>query len=322
MVNYTCPTCLKDFNKRCNYVDHIERRKNPCQSINQILTNINQISPILTNINQNSNNQLINSNICEYCEKSFVNIYTLNRHINGRCKIKKQLDEDNELKSNQFEELKKILEEQSKQINEQSKQIEELKKKKSNTKNINNNITVNTNTDNSIKTINTDSSTKTINIMPHGSEDFSKIDLKTILKHLCTQDFINIVPNMAKEIFMNKNRPEFSNFEVLDLSRNKCKYYDGDIWLIGKTDDGIVKVFTNVNTILTEPFDKENEKKTMEFIEKDKDLKKNKSEIKWSKNYCNNLWNENDKEYLGDRDKIYNELKLSFFNNKNGIKMI
>ena len=32
MVNYRCPTCLKDFNKRCNYVDHIERRKNPCRT--------------------------------------------------------------------------------------------------------------------------------------------------------------------------------------------------------------------------------------------------------------------------------------------------
>jgi hypothetical protein len=48
--------------------------------------------------------------------------------------------------------------------------------------------------DNSIKT--------NVNLMAHGSEDFSKIELKTILKYLCSDNFESIVPNVTKEIFV------------------------------------------------------------------------------------------------------------------------
>ncbi len=33
MVNYTCPTCSKQFNRKSNYDYHIENKKKPCQPI-------------------------------------------------------------------------------------------------------------------------------------------------------------------------------------------------------------------------------------------------------------------------------------------------
>jgi DNA-directed RNA polymerase subunit RPC12/RpoP len=125
MVNYTCPTCNKEFKQKRHFIEHTQFKKKPCKQILPILTKNDQNLPIFTESDQKTQ-----CNNCEHCGKSFVTIYTLNRHLNGRCKVKKSSDEENQKQIIQFEELKKLLVEQSQQIREQSKQIEELKKQK------------------------------------------------------------------------------------------------------------------------------------------------------------------------------------------------
>lgn len=190
MVIYTCPTCNKEFNKKSNFIEHTEKKKKPCKQNLPKFTNIDQNLPKITQSEKKSDN------LCIHCNKNFTTIYTLNRHLNGRCKVKNILDEQNEKNNNEY--IIK-LEEQTKKIDELYKKIEELEKKK--TSNITINNTTN-NTDNSVK----NNVNNNIKLQAHGSEDLSKIELKTILTHLTTQDFVSIVPKLTKEIFRNKKR--------------------------------------------------------------------------------------------------------------------
>jgi hypothetical protein len=69
---------------------------------------------------------------CEYCEYPFTRSDSLNKHLAGRCKVKKQLDNQKEdifLKiSEEINMLKKQNEESQKEINMLKKQNEELRK--------------------------------------------------------------------------------------------------------------------------------------------------------------------------------------------------
>ncbi len=322
MVTYTCPKCLKEFKQKGHFIDHTEKKKKPCQQ------NLQKFAQICTNLQEfaeNENSVIIGSNVgvgegihnCQHCNKEFSSIYTLNRHLSSYCKIKKQKDEEtnkqNDLLMIQMMELKKILE-------IQNKEIQELKNKKPVSKLVINNHNNNTTTTNTLNagSINT-GNTNNINLMPHGKEDFSKIELKSILECLCNENFQEIVPSMVKHIYIDKNYPEFHNFKVLDLARNKSEYYDGKDWVVGKADDGLIKIFENVNTALVEPFDKDNIDKTIKFIRNNEELKKKYQWINWSKNYCVNLFKDTEKEYIEDRNKILNELKLIFYNYKDQI---
>ncbi len=287
MVIYTCPTCNKEFKKKSHFIEHTEQKKKPCQPKAHISSQ--KLSKTLE-CSQNAENFELG---CKFCGQVFSKKFNLNRHLSNYCKAKKSFDEEKDKQADQIEELKKL-------ILEQSKKIEELEKKKTNNITINNTTTTN-NTDNSVK--------NNINLMAHGSEDFSKIDLKTILTHLTTQDFLSIVPNLTKEIFRNKKRPEFLNFEILDLARNKSRYYDGENWITGNADDGSKKVFENVNSVILEPFEKKNIYKTIKFIEKDDELSEKAEWINWGKNFCGKLFTEDDKEYVEHKEKICDNIK-------------
>ncbi len=292
MVNYTCPTCNKQFNRKSNYDYHMENKKKPCQPKNPERTQENPSEPKMNP--KEPEIDLKNSDYsCVYCGYQFSTNSHMNRHIKqGRCKVKKEQDIINN-------EQAKKLEEQAKKMEEMCKIIEELKQKPTS-------ITIN-NTDNSVKnnvnSVNNVNNVNNIKLMAHGSEDLSKIDTKTILKYLCSDKFESIVPNVTKEIFRNKARPEFLNLEVTDLARNKAKYFDGDTWVTGNANDCAMTVFENVNSRILEPFEEDNIEKTVNMIIKDKELKPNYKTINYSRNYCGKLFSE-DKEYIEQRTKI------------------
>ncbi len=315
MVKYTCTICLKEFDKKHNFIFHTELKKKPCQPIEPKKTQENpdrtQENPKEPEENSEDLGSIVesekirkNKNKCEYCNYEFSTNSHLNRHIKqGRCKVKKEQDNINN------EQSKKI-EEQSKEIKELYEMIKELKQKPTS-------ITIN-NTDNSVKN-NVNSVSNNVNnnikLMAHGSEDLSKIDTKTILKYLCSDKFESIVPNVTKEIFRNKARPEFLNLEVTDLARNKAKYYDGDTWVTGNANDCAMTVFENVNSRILEPFEEDNIEKTVNMIIKDTELKPNYKTINHSRNYCGKLFSE-DKEYIDQRNKICENIKNMMYSKK------
>jgi hypothetical protein len=194
-----------------------------------------------------------------------------------------------------------------------------IKKNSKSSKTINN-----TNNDNSITNNNTQNNTINNNntiILAHGKEDLSKIELEAIMGCMSTFKHREIIPNITKYVYLNDKKPENKNFCVVDTARNKCKYFDGKKWVVGKTNDKVTKIFDNIHNMLTDPFEKEHINKTIEFI-KANPKKYNEKWIKVSNTYLKSLYDEEDKENMENKIKVLEELKLIFFNNKDEILKI
>ena len=135
MVQYKFNKCNKVFKQKSNYLYHI-KRKNPCvhvyQDNNQMLDNDDScdssISESAGNFQQKVNkDHPINNRQCQYCEKIFTRIATLNKHINERCKVKKTSDAQ---KENLLEKLVTEMENIKTQIDLLQKENNEYKRQK------------------------------------------------------------------------------------------------------------------------------------------------------------------------------------------------
>ncbi len=75
MVVYICENCKKEFNKKSNYLNHIENKKKPCE---QIKLKMHQNAPKCTEENDNFTNfneekeykDTNNGYICNFCKAS------------------------------------------------------------------------------------------------------------------------------------------------------------------------------------------------------------------------------------------------------------
>jgi len=159
-------------------------------------------------------------------------------------------------------------------------------------------------------------------ILAHGAEQFDKIDIQIILNYLATIKCKDIIPNMTKHLYLNDSKPENKNFCVVDMSRNKCKYFNGKKWMVGKTNDKINGIFEKVQGILTEPFEKDKIEKTIQFIKTSSKFKNKEKWIKYANSYLNKLYDEEDRENIDNKNKILEELKIIFFNHKDDILKI
>jgi hypothetical protein len=275
MVKHVCEKCNKEFIKLCDFKYHTEKRKKSCISSIKVEIKNTQEEKIPHKPTQN----IIEPHIptqnkkeykCTTCNKIFSRNDSLKRHMDKYCnkKINNENLQDFEIDINNLDiddKTKKILLLLKKQNEFLVKQINMLVDKKTPSKTINN-----TNNDNSI-TNNNNTLNNTINnnntiILAHGKEDLSKIELDTIMSCMSTIKHREIIPSITKHVYLNNKKPENKNFCVVDTARNKCKYFDGKKWVIGKTHDKVTKIFDNIHNMLTDPFEKEHINKTIEFI--------------------------------------------------------
>ena len=318
---HKCSECGKLFSRIDNLKRHITqfcKKKNISQIDNEkLIDNVSQIDSekLIDNVLQIENVSQTNS--CKPDEEIIYINKNPNPNPNQESRLVKKYSTDleNYLKTHELDEKTQsvldILVRQNEKLlselylikNDNSSLKDEIKKLKQTTT-INNTL----NNQNNI-------------ILAHGKEEFDKIDLEVIMKHLSTVDFRNIIPNMTKHLYLNDKNPQFKNFCVVDISRNKAKFYDGKKWIIGKADVKIDKIFDKVQNILTEPFEGDKLEKTIQFI-KDNPKKFNHKWIDYSKRYLGNLYDEEDKDNVENKRIILNDLKHIFFNNKDDILKI
>ena len=111
MVKYSCPKCNKEFDRKSNYLDHINK-KFPCIPFIEEITPVILKEPV-KNLLENENNLC-----CNYCGLEFNRKDNLKRHIEKVCKVKKLQDEE---KENIF----KILLAKDEELKTQNKVIEQ-----------------------------------------------------------------------------------------------------------------------------------------------------------------------------------------------------
>ena len=149
-------------------------------------------------------------NECPYCYKRFSRSDSLNRHY-GRCKIKK--NNENE-KDKKIEELIKNQEEMKEQMKEM---VEKLLIEKGNT-NITNNTNNSHNTTNNI-----------ININNYGDENTKYITSDYILKLLKNKP-AKAIPELIKYTHFNKEHPENQNIKITNKKEPYVKIRKNDKW--------------------------------------------------------------------------------------------
>ena len=292
MPIFTCPKCNKQFNRKSNFVYHIDNKKRPCTTLNIIIAPIvsvltpknpvivqndsvlapivSDLSPIISsskNTYQNNNiiddllnidhNNKINSNICSYCDTVFTRKTNLQRHMKDRCKSKNYC--------NELEELKE-------KFNFIMKENKLLKKSSNNSQNINN-IT-NNNTSNTLNKntnqinngiVNNNNSVNIVQLVQFGNENMDDIDIKEAFNTYLNSTGGNIVSNVLKLTNFNKKYPENHNICITDLSRELVKIYNGTKF--------ITKKFKNVKGDILNKVVKNTHKMVNKF-ENDKTIKK------------------------------------------------
>ena len=236
MPNYKCERCMKEFDQKSNYETHINR-KFKCKEVAQKSTIFAQKCTISEESNL----------MCKYCGKEFSRIFTLNRHIDEYCKVKK----NNDSKMEEIMTLLIELKESNKKLEENDKRnaekIAKLESENANYKNIINSNNTHNNTMNVEKQVNF------INIVAYGHEDTSKLTLND-----CKKIFIrgmNSTPALVEKLHFDKNVPENHNVYISNLRDEYVLMYDGKNWRLKDRDDALQQLYEDKSDILETKFE-------------------------------------------------------------------
>ncbi|AYV75340.1 MAG: hypothetical protein Terrestrivirus1_214 [Terrestrivirus sp.] len=250
MVEYKCDKCSRIFNRKQSYDAHTIRKFSCIKDLPKLIK-INQILPIDENKCK-----------CNYCNKEFCNKYTLERHLDNRCKVKKE-------DTNKKEEIYQILLKQMREMEENNKKMEEnnkkmfnelkaenlklkneLAKKDSITNNTINNINSQTNNtnnqQNNIKNLQ-------INLIAHGKEDLSFITEDQI-KKILYKGFKSI-ENLTEIVHFDKNRPENHNVYISNIKDSYIMRYDGNDWKLMNRENCLQDMYDDKCDYLVEKFE-------------------------------------------------------------------
>ena len=316
MVFYECKRCGYNTKHKGSFINHLNR-KNICPSILENVS-INEMKntygfEISENSLQNSSktppksskippksskmpptNSLQNSSknppksseippkssemksplTCPYCYKEFTRSDNLNRHY-GRCKIKKK----EETNKNEINELKEIVE----------KLLVDNKGNTNITNNTTNNMTNNT----------TNHMTNNIIINNYGDENTKYITRDYIIGLLKNKP-AKIIPELIKYTHFNNAHPENQNIKITNKKEPYVKVRKNDKWELQDKDETIYDLIDRQQVHLMD-----------EVVGKKIESCCNDSE-KVNIKRCNELYNEEDKEYM---KKLYNESELIIINN-------
>lgn len=309
MVEYICNRCGYNAKQKINLMRHLNR-KNICKPLlenisienvkkkygfikQQVKPVFEQVKPVFDSFSKPGKNQekpafqknrtgknqekpafLEKKIICEFCDKTFTRTYGLTCHLK-KCKKKKKQELVIEEKNNEIQELKEIVEKL-------------LVENKGNTHITNNSNYTTNHTTNNI-----------ININNYGDEDTKYITSDYILKLLKNKP-AKVIPELIKYTHFNNEHPENQNIKITNKKEPYIKVLKNDKWELQDKDETITDLIDRQQVHL---MDETMEKKIASAC--------NSSE-KINIERCNDLYNEEDKDYM---KRLFNESELIIINN-------
>jgi hypothetical protein len=217
VVKHQCKICLKVFNHKSNYVQHLEKIK-PCVKPEPIETiAVEQLTDLQ----------------CCCCFKSFVNKNSRLRHeTTSKCFLRKiKMEEEQQEKENQA--IKK-LQEDNKQLAEKLKELEEIVK--SGAKSGTNNSTNNSHNNN---TNNIQNNNYTVNM--YGKEDVSHITDAQIMK-VISQGYRSVPAYILLKYFSDE-MPGNSNVCNTNIKSPYILVFNGKKWELKDKKDMIEQMY-------------------------------------------------------------------------------
>lgn len=247
MVNYNCEKCGKQFNQKCHYDVHMNRKKicNAIIKVNDVLIDDKQIrNSFKINIEKN---EIKKEFECVVCGMTFTRAGSLKRHLVQSCS---KIEDTNKL------DFVKIVNELKEQNNELKKMVMQLinNNKNDNINNgtiINGNIKTNASTNNINNQVNdkvnnqvNGNVTTNNNIkIEFGKEDLSKLSNDFFIKTLINSSGAAIPCKIIEGIHFNLELKENMNVYITDGSRNKAMVHDGKQWNIANADEVVNTLF-------------------------------------------------------------------------------
>ena len=251
MVIYKCEICNKLFKQKCHFDNH-KKRKKPCQktapnNTKQHQNNTDQIEhkmPSSTKFYTDDNTSNINEYQCKYCNKKFTRNWTMFRHVENRCKVKKQNDDEKEYI---FQQLLKEMEVIKKKNDVLEKQLVQLTKVNDKNKiEVQNNIvngTVNNGTVNNIV------------LVKFGREDLDgRIDKSDILRAIKYGYHTPI--KLTETVHFNPKYPEYHNIYISNTKDKYAMVYDGAKWGLIFKSDVVDNLYDDYRSYVEENLDK------------------------------------------------------------------
>ncbi len=265
MVLHTCEICKKEFNKKSNYLNHVEKRKKPSQprveppqKITEHHRKITEkpeneknnnkqtvLKPVVLPIENNVLNEekedekveeapIKNIHQCPYCGLVVSRRDALTRHIEINCKVKKLEKQEKEaifkLLLEKEKEKNTILESQLKDTRDQITNltiiIKELKDDIIKQKERVTNQNINKGVINNNVTNIIIPQSRLANF---GSEDVSKINYENLIKS-AKKPGVHGLLSCIRDIFFNAENPEYQNVYIADNSRDKIMTYIDNDW--------------------------------------------------------------------------------------------
>ena len=253
-------------------MNHYNKKKSE-PKMNPFEPKIKKIEPKM-NPNEPKNIQKVKTKlyVCSYCSNSYSTNSHMRRHEKN-CKIKKKQDLE---KNNEIQELKKM--------------VEKLLLEKG-TINITNNMTNSHNNNNNTN--------NTIIINNYGDEDTKYITSDYIL-NLLKYKPAKAIPELIKHTHFNEEHPENQNIKITNKKAPYIKVLKNNKWEL-----------QNKNETITDLIDRQQIHLLDEIIEEKIEDKCSSTEKK-NIERCNNLYNDEDTEYM---KRLYNESELIIINN-------